>query len=91
MERFKACLVAQGFTQRYGDDYDKTFCPVVKFESLRAVLALAVNKGLKLHQVDVTTAFLYRSLEEEVYMKQPEGFIEPGNENLVCRLKKSTY
>ena len=91
VERFKARLVAQGFTQRYGDDYDETFCPVVRFESLRAVLALAVKNGLKLHQVDVTTAFLNGSLEEEVYMKQPEGFIEPGSENLVCRLKKSIY
>ena len=91
VEHFKARLVAQVFTQRYGDDYDETFCPVVRFESLRAVLALAVKNGLKLHQVDVTTAFLNGSLEEEVYMKQPEGFIEPGSENLVCRLKKSIY
>ena len=91
VERFKAPLVAQGFTQKYGDDYDETFHPVVRFESQRAVLVLAVSKGLKLHQVDVTTAFLNGSFEEEVYIKQPKGFIEPGSENLVCRLKKSIY
>lgn len=91
VERFKARLVAQGFTQKYGDDYDDTLCPVVRLESLRTVLALAVKHDLKLHQVDVTTAFLNGTLEEEDFIKQPEGFVAPGNENLVCRLKKSIY
>ena len=91
IERYKARLVAQGFSQKYGDDYDETFCPVVRLESLRALIALAVQKGLKLHQVDVTTAFLNGELEEEVYMKQPEGFITDGKDHLVCKLKKSIY
>ena len=91
VERFKARLVAQGFTQKYGDDYDETFCPVVRLESLRMMLALAVQHDLELHQVDVTTAFLNGTLEEEVFMKQPEGFVVPGSEELVCRLKKSIY
>ena len=91
VEHFKARLVAQGFTQKYGDDYDETFCPVVRLESLRTMLALAVQHDLELHQVDVTTAFLNGTLEEEVFMKQPEGFIVPGSEKLVCRLKKSIY
>ena len=68
MERYKARLVAQGFSQKYGDDYDETFCPVVRLESLRALIALAVHYKLRLHQVDVTTAFLNGELEEEVYM-----------------------
>lgn len=91
VERYKARLVAQGFSQKFGLDYDKTFCPVVRFESLRTVIALAVQKGLKLHQMDVTTAFLNGELEKEVYMRQPEGFTVEGQEHLVCKLKRSIY
>ena len=58
VERYKARLAAQGFTQIYGTDYDKTFCPVVRMESLRTLIALSVQYDLQLHQVDVTTAFL---------------------------------
>ena len=89
--RYKARLVAQGFTQKFGIDYDETFCPVVRFESVRTVIALAVQYGLKLHQMDVATAFLNGDLKEEVYMKQPEGFETEGQEHLVCRLKRSIY
>ena len=89
IERYKARLVAQGYSQKYGTDYDETFCPVVTQESLRTLIALSVQKGFKLHQVDVTTAFLNGTLEEEVYMRQPEGFEIRGNEHLVCKLKKS--
>ena len=74
VQRYKARLVAQGYTQKYGSDYDETFCPVVRQESLRLLIALSVQYGLKLHQVDVATAFLNGTLEEEVFMKQPEGF-----------------
>ena len=91
VERFKARLVAQGYTQKFGTDYDETFCPVVRQESLRTILALSAKFDLKLHQVDVTTAFLNGSLKEEVFMRQPEGFECPGSENLVCKLKKSIY
>ena len=91
VERHKARLVAQGYTQRYGTDYDETFCPVVRQESLRVLIALSVQNGFKLHQVDVTTAFLNGTLEEEVLMRQPEGFEIKGKEHLVCKLKKSIY
>ncbi len=91
VERFKARLVAQGFSQRYGVDYDETFSPVVRFESIRTVVVLAVQRGLKLHQMDVISAFLNRELEDEVYMKQPEGFEVKGKERLVCKLNKSLY
>ena len=91
VERHKARLVAQGYSQRYGQDYDETFSPVVRFESLRTVIALAVQNSLKLCQMDVTTAFLNGELKEEVYMKQPEGYAIKGKENLVCKLKKSIY
>ena len=91
VERYRARLVAQGFTQKYGFDYDETFCPVVRLESLRVLVALSVQYGLKLHQVDVTTAFLNGNLEEEVYMSQPNGFVTKGKEQYVCKLKKSIY
>ena len=91
VERYKARLIAQGFSQKYGADYDETFCPVVRLESVRGLIALAVQCGLKLHQIDVTTAFLNGELEEEVYMRQLEGFAAKGKEHLVCKLKKSIY
>ena len=91
IERHMARLVAQGFAQKQGLDYDETFSPVVRFESLRTVIALAVQNGMKMHQMDVTTAFLNGELQEEVYMKQPEGFAAEGQEDLVCKLKRSIY
>ena len=91
IERYKVRLVTQGFSQKYGFEYDETFCPVVRPESVRTVIALAAKKNLMLHQMDVATAFLNGTLEEEVYMEQPAGFIKHGEENLVCKLKKSLY
>ena len=91
VERYKARLVAQGFSQKYGIDYDEVFCPVVRSESIRTVIALATQNGLQLHQMDVTSAFLNGDLEEEVYMKQPQGVIQKGQEHLVCKLKRSIY
>ena len=64
---------------------------IVRFESIRTVIALAVEKGLKLHQIDVNTAFLHGELEEEVRMRQPEGFAVKGKEHLVCKRNKSLY
>ena len=91
VERCKARLVAQGYSQKEGLDYDETFSPVVRPESVRSVIALACKEGLKLHQMDITTAFLNGDLEETIYMKQPEGFVAEGQEHLVCRLKNSLY
>ena len=91
IERYKARLVAQGFCQRYGEDYDETFSLVVRLESVRTVIALSVQRGLNLHQMDVTSAFLNGELEDEVYMKQPEGYTAKGLEHQVYKLKKSLY
>ena len=91
VDRYKARLVAQGFSQRSGVDYDETFCPVVRFESLRTLIATAVQQGMLIHQMDVTSAFLNGRIEEEVYMKQPEGFINQKSPHLVCKLKHSLY
>ena len=91
VERFKGRVVARGFEQKHGIDYDETFAPVVKYPSLRALLSYAVSNDMFIHQMDVVTAFLNGELEEEIYMTQPEGFAKKGSEHLVCRLKKSIY
>lgn len=89
IERYKARLVARGFSQVYGIDYIETYAPVVNMASIRMLFAHAAEKSLYLSQFDVKTAFLYGDLEETVYMEQPEGFAE--NSNKVCRLKRSLY
>ncbi len=83
--------MAKGFLQKYGIDYDETFSPVVRFSSICALLAYGVSRQMLIHQMDVVTAFLNGTLDEEIYMQQPEGYVEPGKEELVCRLKKSLY
>lgn len=91
VDRYKARLVAKGYSQVEGVDYSETFAPVAKFPSIRAILALAASEDMEIHQMDVKTAFLNGTLDEEIYMDQPEGFRVPGKEGLVCKLKKSLY
>ena len=91
VERFKGRLVAKGYAQKYGIDYDETFSPVVRFSSIRSLLAFAVQNNMLIHQMDVVTAFLNGELDEEIYMQQPTGYVIPGKEHLVCKLKKSLY
>lgn len=89
--RFKARLVARGFTQVEGLDYTEVFSSVVKHTSIRILLAMTAHFNWELHQLDVKTAFLHGDLEEKVYMVQPKGFEKPGEEQKVCLLKKSLY
>jgi len=91
VERYKARLVARGFTQTYGVDYNETFAPVTKFTSIRCILALAALEDMEIHQMDVKTTFLNGKLEEEIYMEQLQGFVHQGGEHLVCKLHKSLY
>ncbi|CAD5181857.1 unnamed protein product, partial [Musa acuminata subsp. malaccensis] len=81
IERYKARLVAKDFSQKEGIDYNETFSPVSRKDSLRIVIALVAHYDLELHQMDVKTTFLNGDLDEEIYMEQPEGFIEKGKEN----------
>ena len=91
IDRYKARVVARGFSQRYGIDYEDTFAPVVRLNTLRAMIALAVHKNMQIHQMDVKTAFLNGELKETVYMKQPPGMEEEGKENWVCKVNRSIY
>ena len=91
IERFKARVVAKGYSQKPGLDFSETFAPVVRLNTLRSLLAFAVKKKLIIHQMDVNTAFLNGDLEDEVYMEQPPGYISKGQENLVCHLQRSLY
>ena len=89
--QYKARLVAQGFSQKFGSNYDEVYSPVVKFQSVRTLLALSANQNYKVHHLDFDTAFLNGTLTETVYMRQPKGFEDPDYPNKVCRLKKSLY
>ena len=76
MEKYKARIVAQGFLQQEGVDYTEIYSPTVRFESIRMMIAATASEGMQLEQMDVTTAFLYADLEEEVYLEIPEGMFE---------------
>jgi Reverse transcriptase (RNA-dependent DNA polymerase) len=90
--RFKARLVARGFSQAYGVDYFETYAPVAKLTTYRTIFALAALEKWEIHGMDVITAYLLGKLDEEIYMMQPEGFIRMGmKRNMVCRLLKSLY
>jgi hypothetical protein len=83
--------VAKGFNQKSGIDYHETFSPVIKLVTIKLFLALTVQFDWPLRQLDVSNAFLHGVLDEEVYVKQPQGFVDPQFPNHVCKLHKSIY
>jgi len=91
LERYKVRLVAKGFTQTFGIDYQETFAPVAKMNTIRILFSLSANLGWWMQQYDVKNAFLHEELEEEVYMDPPPGFSHSLLPNQVCRLKKALY
>jgi hypothetical protein len=91
IEKFKARLVVKGFSQRPGLDYDETFAPVAHNDTQRLIMALAVNNGLRLRQADILSAFLCGDIDFEIYMKQPEGFMDRSHPDHVCKLEKGLY
>ncbi|GJT56591.1 retrotransposon protein, putative, ty1-copia subclass [Tanacetum coccineum] len=88
---YKACLMAKGYTQTPGIDYEETFSPVADIRAIRILIAIAAFYDYEIWQMDVKTAFLNGYLSEEVYMEQPEGFVNPKYLNRVCKLKRSIY
>eukprot|EP00268_Persea_americana_P015414 TRINITY_DN17101_c0_g1_i5.p1 TRINITY_DN17101_c0_g1~~TRINITY_DN17101_c0_g1_i5.p1 ORF type:complete len:525 (+),score=94.13 TRINITY_DN17101_c0_g1_i5:1509-3083(+) len=91
IDRHKARLVARGFSQQYGVDYEETFSPVAKMVTIRTIISLAAYKCWKLWQLDVKNAFLYGELDRDIFMEQPQGFISKEFPDHVCRLKKALY
>ncbi|CAM6126941.1 unnamed protein product [Calypogeia fissa] len=88
---FKARLVAKGFTQRKCVDYFDIFLPVVMLATIHFLMTLVILFDLELDQMDVVITFLYGLLDELIFMKQPQGFVRNGKENLVCKLLRSLY
>lgn len=89
--KYKSRLVAKGYSQVPGRDFTETFSPVIKLKSIRLLLALAVELDFRIHQMDITAAYLNGTLNEDIFMFQPEGCKEEGKEHLVCHLKRSLY
>lgn len=89
--RHKSRLVAKGYSQQEGIDYQEIFSPVVKHVSIRLMLSIVVDRDLEMEQLDVKTAFLHGVIDEDIYMEQPEGYVVKGQEGKVCKLLKSLY
>ncbi|GJS81578.1 putative ribonuclease H-like domain-containing protein [Tanacetum coccineum] len=87
----KARLVAKGYRQEEGIDFEESFAPVARIEDIRIFIANAASKNMTIYQMDVKTAFLNGELKEEVYVSQPEGFVDPDHPSHVYRLKKALY
>ena len=91
MDKYKACFMEKGFSQKEGIDYEETFAPVARYSSIRTIISLAAEMGWRVHQMDVKTAFLNGVIEEEVHIEQPEGFDVENRETHVCRLHRALY
>lgn len=91
IQKHKARLVVKGYSQQSGIDFNETYAPVVRMETIRSVLALAAQFKLSVYQLDVKSAFLNGELEEEVYVEQPQGYVIEGKEDKVYRLQKALY
>nr|GEY76374.1 retrovirus-related Pol polyprotein from transposon TNT 1-94 [Tanacetum cinerariifolium] len=87
----KARLVAKGYRQEEGIDFEESFAPVVRIEAIRIFIANATSKNMTIYQMDVKTTFLNSELKEEVYVSQPDGFVNPNHSTHVYRLKKAVY
>nr|GFC34435.1 retrovirus-related Pol polyprotein from transposon TNT 1-94 [Tanacetum cinerariifolium] len=87
----KARLVARGYRQEEGINFEESFAPVAKLEAMWIFLAYATHKNMVVYQIDVKTAFLNGNLWEDVYVSQPDGFVDQNNPNHVYKVKKALY
>jgi hypothetical protein len=91
IEKYKASLVAKGYTQKEGKNFFDTYSPVARLTIIYVLLSLVASHGLLVHHMDVKTTFLNGELEEEIYMTQSDEFVVKGQEDKVCKLQKSVY
>jgi hypothetical protein len=91
VDKYKAWLVAKGYTQKKGEDFFDTYSPVARMTTIQMLLSLAISYGLLVHQMDVKTTFFNGELDKEIYMDPPDGFVVKGEEQKVCKLLKSLY
>lgn len=83
--------MVKGYSQQYGIDYTKVYAPVARMDTVRMIIAFAAQKGWKLYQIDVKSAFLHGELKEDVFVEQPEGYEKKGGEQMVYKLQKALY
>jgi len=91
IEKYKSNFVAKGFSQVKGIDYEEIFSPIARYSSIKSILALVMQTSWKIHQMDVKTSFFNGVIEDEVYIKQPEGFETFDQESHLCRLRQALY
>jgi hypothetical protein len=89
--KYKGRLCACGYSQIHGVDFHDIYSPVVRYKTIRLLLTVAANRNMEIHQMDVTGAFLNGHLQEEIYMQQPAGYIDPNHPDSVCKLHKNLY
>ena len=91
VSRNKARLVCKGYSQEEGIDYGEKFTHVVRLEGVRTLFTYATHKGFKVYHMDVKSTFFNGILDEEVYIEQPKGFIDPKKRDMICKLHKALY
>lgn len=91
INKYKARLVVKGYAQIYGVDYNEIFSPVARHDTIRMIAALVAREGWRIYHLDVKSTFLNGVLTEDIYVEQPEGYVEKGSEDKVCKLVKALY
>lgn len=91
IDKLKVGLVVKGYSQKEGIDYEETFAPIAKLDTIRMLISIATNKHWMIHRLDVKSTFLNGELKTKVCLEQTKGFVQKGKENLLCKLKNSLY
>ena len=91
IDKYKERFILRGFSQKEDIDYEETFAPTARYTTIISLVSLVPTMGWNIHQMDVTTAFLNGTIDEEVYIEQPEDFEVNSKDSHVCRLKKALY